>query len=182
MAVVIDHFSRRAMGFAVFKKDPDSQHIRSFLGRAMHQAQARPKYLICDQGKQFWCEGFKNWCRRKGIRPRYGAVGQHGSIAVVERFIQTVKVECTRRLAVSLHVKKLVPQQRLPLCADPCRGFLLVSLWVVKPFLADHPSHGIGARARSPGSQMTQNTAAESGWTSTAVRETGLEPAPPYGD
>jgi len=29
-------------------------------------------------------------------------VGQHGSIAVVERFIQTVKVECTRRLLVSL--------------------------------------------------------------------------------
>jgi hypothetical protein len=32
-------------------------------------------------------------------------VGQHGSIAVVERFIQTVKNECTRRLLVSLRVK-----------------------------------------------------------------------------
>ncbi len=72
----------------------------------MHQTQAKPKYLICDQGKQFWCEGFKDWCRhRKGIRPRFGAVGQHGSIAVVERFIQTVKVECTRRLLVSLRSK-----------------------------------------------------------------------------
>ena len=40
-----------------------------------------------------------------GIRPRFGAVGQHGSIAVVERFIQTVKVECTRRLLVSFRAK-----------------------------------------------------------------------------
>ena len=71
----------------------------------MHQAQAKPKYLICDKGKQFWCKGFKDWCRRKGIRPWFGAVGQHGSIAVVERFIQTVKIECTRRLLVSLRSK-----------------------------------------------------------------------------
>jgi len=48
VAVVIDHFSRRAMGLAVFKKDPDSRDVRSFLGRTMHQAQAKPKYLICD--------------------------------------------------------------------------------------------------------------------------------------
>ena len=105
VAVVIDHFSRRAMGFAVFKKVPHSRDVRSFLGRAMHQAQATPKYLICDKGKQFWCQGFKDWCQRKGIRPRFGAVGQHGTIAVVERFIQTVKVECTRRLLVSLRAK-----------------------------------------------------------------------------
>ena len=71
----------------------------------MHQAKAKPKYLICDKGKQFWCQGFKDWCQREGIRPRFGAVGQHGSIAVVERFIQTVKVECTRRLLVSLRAK-----------------------------------------------------------------------------
>jgi hypothetical protein len=31
-------------------------------------------------------------------QPRFGAVGQHGSIAVVERFIRTMKTECTRRL------------------------------------------------------------------------------------
>jgi transposase InsO family protein len=102
---VIDHFSRRALGFAVFQADPDSQHVRSFLGRAMHQAKATPKYLVCDQGKQFACQAFKDWCRSKGIRPRYGAAGQHGSIAVVERFIQTVKVECTRRVLVSLRAK-----------------------------------------------------------------------------
>jgi putative transposase len=105
VAVVMDHFSRRAMGFAVFPKDPDSRAVRAFLGRAMHQAGVHPKYLICDRGKQFWCRDFKDWCRGKGFRPRFGAVGRHGSIAVVERFIQTVKVECTRRLPVSLRAR-----------------------------------------------------------------------------
>ncbi len=48
----------------------------------------------------------KDWCRGKGCRPRFGAVGRHGSIAVLERFIQTVKVE----LVVSYqHGRKHLP-------------------------------------------------------------------------
>jgi hypothetical protein len=41
--------------------------------------------------------------KRKGIRPpRYGAAGQHGSIAVVERLILTIKNECTRKIVVPM--------------------------------------------------------------------------------
>jgi hypothetical protein len=46
---------------------------------------------VCDKGPQFWNDGFKAWCRRRGIRPRFGAIGQHGSIAVIERFIRSMK-------------------------------------------------------------------------------------------
>lgn len=98
--VVIDHFSRRAVGVAVFRKQPRSVQIRAFLGR-LH-AKVTPKYIICDKGPQFWCNGFKTWCKRKGIKPRFGAVGKYGSIAVVERFIRTLKDECTRRIAIRL--------------------------------------------------------------------------------
>jgi len=56
--------------------------------------------LITDQGKQFRDHAFERWCRRKGIRQRFGAVGKYGSIAVVERFILTMKNECTRRMLV----------------------------------------------------------------------------------
>jgi hypothetical protein len=94
----------RAMGFSVFPKRPTLIVVRSFLGRMIAVAKATPKYLVCDKDSIFWCEEFKRWCRRKGIRPRYGAVGQHGSIAVVERFIRTMKDEGTRRI--------LVPQRR----------------------------------------------------------------------
>ena len=43
---------------------------------------------------------FKRWLNRKRVKLRYGAVGQHGSIAVVERFIRTLKDEGMRRIMV----------------------------------------------------------------------------------
>jgi putative transposase len=91
VAAVLDHFSRRAIGFAVFKAPPTSQAIRALLGRTIHSAKETPRHLVCDKGRQFWNKGFKAWCRRRGIRPRFGAIGQHGSIAVIERFIRTMK-------------------------------------------------------------------------------------------
>ena len=65
VAVAVDHFSRRIMGFAVFKKQPSSLDVRSFLGRAMGRARARPRHLICDRGKQFDCGAFRKWAKRK---------------------------------------------------------------------------------------------------------------------
>ena len=100
LAVVIDHYSRRAMGFSIFPRRPTSLAVRSFLGRLIARARVTPKYVICDKDSIFWCDGFKRWCRRKRIRTRFGAVGQHGSIAVIERFIRTMKGEGTRRILV----------------------------------------------------------------------------------
>ena len=49
---------------------------------------------MTDQGKQFTASEFKDtWCARHGIKPRVGAVGKYGSIAVVERFNRTLKYE-----------------------------------------------------------------------------------------
>ena len=100
VAVVIDHFSRRAVGVMVFRKPPTSIQVRAFLGRLW--AKVKPKYLISDQGPQFSPDAFEAWCKRKGVEPRFGAIGKHGSIAVVERFILTLKNECTRRITVPL--------------------------------------------------------------------------------
>jgi transposase InsO family protein len=102
VGVVVDHFSRRVMGMAVFDRPPSSRQVRQFLTNAIRQAGQTPKYIICDKGTQFWCDGFKAWCKRRKIQPRFGAVGQHGSIAVVERFIRTLKTECTRRLLMPM--------------------------------------------------------------------------------
>jgi putative transposase len=102
LAVIIDHYSRRAIGFAIFPKPPTSLAIRIFIGRSISDANAVPDHLICDKASIFSCEDFKWWCRRKSIRVRYGAIGKHGSIAVVERFIKTMKNEATRRIVVPL--------------------------------------------------------------------------------
>ena len=71
------------MGVALFRTAPTSEAVRAFLGHAIHCAGRSPKYIVCDRGPQFWCPGFKSWCRRRKIKPRFGAVGQHGSIAVI---------------------------------------------------------------------------------------------------
>jgi putative transposase len=105
VAVVVDHFSRLVVGFAVFPKDPTSIDIRSFLGRVFHNAGQAPKYIISDKHRIFFNDDYKRWCRRKKISPRYGAVGKHGSIAIVERFIRSLKMECTRRLFVPLRLQ-----------------------------------------------------------------------------
>ena len=102
VAVVLDHYSRRVMGFAVFSDLPSSEDIQAFLDRTIGISGASPKHLISDKGGQFWCDGFKSWCRRRTIKPRFGAVGQHGSIAVIERFIGTMKREGTRRWLIPM--------------------------------------------------------------------------------
>ena len=79
------------MGVATFSQQPTSAAVRAFLGRTIQAVGAKPKYLICDCGSQFDNDGFRDWCDDKNIQPRYGAVGRHGSIAVVERFILTLK-------------------------------------------------------------------------------------------
>jgi len=91
------------MRFTVFKKQPTSEDVRALLGRTISKANAKPKHLISDKGVQFWCKGYKKWCKRRGIKPRFGAVGQSGSITIVERFIRTLKESCTRRIIVPFY-------------------------------------------------------------------------------
>ena len=49
-----------------------------------------PKYTVTDKGAQFQ-EVYLAWCERHGVKPRFGAIGRHGSIALVERFIRSLK-------------------------------------------------------------------------------------------
>jgi len=84
----------------IFRKQPSSRAVQEFLDRTIQKNGAKPKYTTTDKGGQFWCPQFKAWCKTRQIKPRFGAVGKYGSIAVVERFIRTFKDECTRLLDV----------------------------------------------------------------------------------
>ena len=97
VAVVVDQFTRRVVDLAVFRTQPDSLDIRLSLLKAFKRVGAIPRHLISDQGSQFRCPGFRRWCKQYGIRNRFGAVGRYGSIAIVERFIRTLKDEWTHR-------------------------------------------------------------------------------------
>jgi putative transposase len=100
VALVVDHFSRRVMGFAVFRGEPSSAAIRGFLEGAFSKAGQPPRHLVSDQGVQLTAKAFQRWCRRRGIQHRFGAVGKYGSLAVIERCIRSLKNECTRRLVL----------------------------------------------------------------------------------
>lgn len=71
IAVAIDHYSRRVMGFARFERRPNSEAVRAFLGRTIRANQSTPKCIISDKGPQFWCDGFKTWCKNRDIKPRF---------------------------------------------------------------------------------------------------------------
>jgi len=101
VACVVDHYSRRVMGFALFKKEPKSVDIRTFLGGVVKRHGA-PKYIVSDKGRQFECDAYKAWCDRKGIAPRYAAAESIRATAVIERFFLSLKDEWLRRILVPL--------------------------------------------------------------------------------
>jgi len=80
---------------------PDARTLCAFFGRTIRQVGATPRYLLSDTESMFISRRYRRWCRRRGIKPRYGAVGKHGSIAIIERFFRTLKSGCTRRILVS---------------------------------------------------------------------------------
>ncbi|MBN2193852.1 MAG: transposase, partial [Polyangiaceae bacterium] len=90
-------FSRRAVGTACWKSGPPASEVIAMLDAAIVATGGSPRHMISDQGTQFR-EEYRAWCKERGVRPRFGAVGRHGSIALVERFIRTLKSEGLRRL------------------------------------------------------------------------------------
>ena len=101
VSLAVDHCSRRAMGFEVFRCQPSADDARRFLVRLIRTAGQQPRHLVTDPGSQFVARSFRRWCSRRGIRQRFGAIGKYGSLAVIERCIRSFKDECTRRLAVT---------------------------------------------------------------------------------
>src|SRR5216683_8034716 len=82
--------------------------------RRVNRVPAGSPVLVGDKGSQFWpTAGYKLWCRRKGIRPRFGAVGRCGSIAVLERWIKTLKYELLHGVPIPLRHATLRRELRL---------------------------------------------------------------------
>jgi transposase InsO family protein len=102
VAVAVDQVSRAFVGSAVFFQRPSSDKLQRFLDRAIRNQGSAPRYIVTDKEKMFRSRSYRRWCKRRNIRPRYGRLGQPASIPIVERFIRSLKQECTRRLLVPL--------------------------------------------------------------------------------
>ncbi len=85
--------------------DPDTppQRCSPSSTVASRRAAGLPRYTVSDQGSQFQTE-YRAWCASRGVRPRFGAVGKTGSIAIIERFFLSMKNECFRLIVLPLSV------------------------------------------------------------------------------
>jgi putative transposase len=96
LAVVLDTFSRRIVGWAM------ETHLRTELVlQALNLAlwQRRPKAVIhhSDQGSQYTSLAFGQRCREAGVRPSMGSVGDCFDNAMCESFFATLECELLDR-------------------------------------------------------------------------------------
>jgi transposase InsO family protein len=113
LAVILDHYSRRVLGFRCFGHQPSSEQIRRFFAEVVGRVGAAPRHLVTDQGKQFCSQHFTSWCQRQDIRQRFGAIGKRGSIAVIEHFWRTLKEVLRAATWVSLRHRSFQYEVRL---------------------------------------------------------------------
>ena len=96
LAVVLDAFSRRIVGWAM------ATHLRTSLvldALDMALAQRRPEGVIhhSDQGSQYTSIAFGRRCREAGVRPSMGSVGDCYDNALCESFFATLECELLDR-------------------------------------------------------------------------------------
>jgi putative transposase len=96
LAVVLDAWSRRAVGWAM------ATHLRTELvldALEMALAQRRPTDVIhhSDQGTQYTSIAFGQRCREAGVRPSMGSVGDCFDNALCESFFATLECELLDR-------------------------------------------------------------------------------------
>jgi len=96
--VAIDHFSRKVVACCPLE-GPNAGWVAEALEEAFRR-HGPPKHIISDQEGIFTGEAFAELLRDWGIKHRFGAVGKHGSIAVTERVIRTLKYEWLKRVPV----------------------------------------------------------------------------------
>ena len=116
LAVVLDVFSRRIVGWAM------ADHLRTELvldALNMAATQRRPTAVIhhSDQGTQYTSLAFGHRCREMGVRPSTGSAGDCYDNAMAESFFATLECELHRRPAPTSRPLAPAPPRRAP-CSD----------------------------------------------------------------
>ena len=101
VAVVVDHFSRAVIYAQAFPKQLSAEDMCHVLSRGGRIADQVPKYIVTDQGSQFR-DRYRGWCEDHDVLPRFGAIGRKGSIALIERFMRTMKSEGLRCILIPM--------------------------------------------------------------------------------
>ncbi len=96
--VAIDHFSRKVVAVTPLEGPSTGFAINAL--EAAFENSGQPKHLISDQGRVFTSTALREFLDSNNVKIRYGAVGEHGSISVTERVIETLKYEWLKKVAI----------------------------------------------------------------------------------
>lgn len=129
VGAIIDAFSRKVLAIGVVPGEPTAAFALRLLRQAVGAAGV-PGCVVTDRGRQFTARAFTRALRRRGIRQRFGAVGQSGSIALLERFWRSMKGEYARGLFLYRPVRAIE------------RDLANYAAW----FNTERPHQGLGGR------------------------------------
>ena len=101
LAAFLDVFSRRTLAWRLFEGEPSSEDAAALLREAI-DTHGQPRHFVSDQGSQFTGDAFQKTLAGIGCDHRQGAVGEKGSIAIIERFWRTAKDALDVRLCPPL--------------------------------------------------------------------------------
>jgi len=96
LAVVLDAWSRRVVGWA-FAAHLRVELVLSALEMAVRQRQPQAVIHHSDHGSQYTALAFGDRCRRAGVRPSMGTVGDAYDNALCESFFATLECELLDR-------------------------------------------------------------------------------------
>ena len=96
LAVVIDAFSRRVVGWGM-ASHLQTELVMAALEMAIHQRHPLAVIHHSDQGSQYTSLAFGKRCRQAGVRPSMGSVGDAYDNALCESFFATLECELLDR-------------------------------------------------------------------------------------
>jgi putative transposase len=96
LAVVLDAWSRRVVGWAI-GETMTAELVLSALNMALQQRKAQGVIHHSDQGSQYTSVAFGERCRKMGVRPSMGSVGDAYDNAMAESFFASLECELIDR-------------------------------------------------------------------------------------
>ncbi|MCC6808230.1 MAG: IS3 family transposase [Deltaproteobacteria bacterium] len=104
LAVVLDVWSRKIVGWSM-SANPDTELVLAALNTAVAQRQPEDVVHHSDQGCQYTSFAFGKRCKRMGVRPSMGSVGDAYDNAMCESFFASLECELIDRTSFKTHAE-----------------------------------------------------------------------------
>ena len=107
LAVVLDVFSRKVVGWSV-ASHMKTELVLDALSMAIRDRQPQDVIHHSDQGSQYTSYAFGQACRKAGVRPSTGSVGDCYDNSMAESFFATLECELLHRATFRSHAEAMM--------------------------------------------------------------------------